>query len=437
MPRIAFRPHGVGRLLGAAFLFVALATFSRADPFVLANTDYRTLPVSANGRTYTLSVSLPSSYASNPTRRYPVIYFADAYWDFPLFCMSTGNLAVDSLIPDVILVGLGYAGANPDVNALRQIDFTPGQDSTVDATGTTSGKAKEFLSVIEHEIIPLVESQYRVDPSFRVLAGSSYGGLFTTFAAFERPGLFQGYLAASPSLWWRNRELLTRETTTTSFPNARLFLSAGEEDNEAYIRAPTKAMYAQMRAHHLPGLAVAFWEVRGERHSSQKQEAYTRGLRFLFAPRAPMPSAVSDPAYNAPSTLINVSTRGAVGTGDGVLIAGFIVSGPNPKRVLIRAFGPGLSDFGVGGVLVDPKVSVHNASGASIAENDNWSSGADASAVTAAMSEAGAFALKSGSKDAALILTLEPGAYTAVVEGVAGTTGNALVEAYQLAWVNR
>lgn len=437
MPRTDFCVHAIRQLFDLATIFLMLAAFSKADPFVLANTEYRTLPTSANGRTYTLSVSLPSSYASNPTRRYPVVYFGDAYWDFPLFCMSAGNLAVDSLIPEVILVGLGYAGTNPDVSALRQIDFTPGPDSTIDATGTTSGKAKEFLSVIEHEIIPMVESQYRADSSYRVLAGSSYGGLFTTFAAFERPGLFQGYLAASPSLWWRNRELLSRETTTNSFPNVRLFLSVGEEDLEPYIRAPTKAMYAQMRAHHPTGLAVSFWEVRGERHSSQKQEAYTRGLRFLFAPRAPTPSVVSDPGFNSPSNLINVSTRGAVGTGDGVLIAGFIVSGPNPKRVLVRAIGPGLSDFGVGGVLADPKVSVHNAAGASIAENDNWSSGSETATVSAAMSEAGAFALRSGSKDAALILTLEPGAYTAVVEGVSGTTGNALVEAYQLSWVNR
>lgn len=422
------------RLGGFILAGVLAGSVLRAAPYSLGNSDVRTLATSANGRTYTLSIGLPSSYASSPGRRYPVVYFLDAYWDFPLLGTTAGNLQVDGLIPEVILVGIGYAGTNPDVGALRQLDYTPGVDPGTDPTGTTSGQAESFLKVIEGQIIPLVEQDYRADSSYRVLCGSSYGGLFTMYASLERTTLFKAYVVSSPSLWWRGSFLAAREKERAAaglgFP-ARVFLSAGEEDPGS-IRTSTLAMYQQLRSHAHSGLAVSYWMVRGERHSSQKAEAYTRGLRFAFAPLAPRPSAVADPAVNAPSNLINVSTRGAVGTGDSVLIAGFIVSGPNPKRVLVRAVGPGLADFGVGNLLADPKLSVHNSSGAVVAENDNWGNAADGAALSSASAEAGVFALKSGSRDAAAVLMLEPGSYTVVVEGAGGTTGNALVEAYTL-----
>lgn len=104
--------------------------------------------------------------------------------------------------------------------------------------------------------------------------------------------------------------------------------------------------------------------------------------------------------------------------------AGFIVTGNAPKKVLIRGIGPGLTQFGVAGALVDPRLQVY--SGATLlAENDNWGA--------VAASSTGAFALPSVSKDAALILTLAPGAYTAQVLPANGTPpGVALVEIYEL-----
>jgi hypothetical protein len=123
-----------------------------------------------------------------------------------------------------------------------------------------------------------------------------------------------------------------------------------------------------------------------------------------------------------------------VGTGGDLLIAGFVVQGEAPKRVLIRAVGPGLNAFGVGGTLVDPQLSLYlQGTPAPIQQNDNW--GADATAATqiAATSKAvGAFDLAPGSKDSAMIATLAPGAYTAQVSGVGGASGVALVEIYEV-----
>jgi hypothetical protein len=141
----------------------------------------------------------------------------------------------------------------------------------------------------------------------------------------------------------------------------------------------------------------------------------------------------SDSSATESQRLINISTRGEAGAGENVLIGGFIVTGNAPKTVLVRGVGPGLAAFGVGGTLADPRLRVYGATGL-IAENDNWSTvAADATATAAAATQTGAFTLASGSKDAAIILTLNPGAYTAQVGAADGTSvGVALVEIYEL-----
>jgi hypothetical protein len=128
--------------------------------------------------------------------------------------------------------------------------------------------------------------------------------------------------------------------------------------------------------------------------------------------------------------LVNVSARAQVDTGAGVLIAGFTIAGNTSRTVLIRGVGPGLQQFSVPGVLVDPQVDVF-ASGNAIPVKSNNDWGND-STLSAAFTQVSAFALPASSKDAALLVTLAPGSYTAQVSGVGGTTGVALVEIYDL-----
>jgi hypothetical protein len=131
--------------------------------------------------------------------------------------------------------------------------------------------------------------------------------------------------------------------------------------------------------------------------------------------------------------LINIPTRGEVTAGEVVLIGGFVVTGNSPQRLLIRGVGPGLAAFGVGGVLADPRRRVYRNADLQ-AENDNWAAVAVAGTAAAdAAREAGAFALAAGSRDAALIVALAPGAYTVQITSADGTaTGVALIELYEL-----
>jgi hypothetical protein len=128
--------------------------------------------------------------------------------------------------------------------------------------------------------------------------------------------------------------------------------------------------------------------------------------------------------------LLNVSARAQVGTGNDVLIAGFVIGGSTSRSVLVRAIGPTLTGFGVTGALADPKVTLFAGSN-KLAENDNWSDATNAAAVATASATVGAFALAPGTKDAALLITLPPGVYTAQVSGVSSTTGVGLVEIYE------
>ncbi len=126
--------------------------------------------------------------------------------------------------------------------------------------------------------------------------------------------------------------------------------------------------------------------------------------------------------------LVNVSARNHVGAGSEVLITGFVLQGTGTKRLLIRGVGPKLADYGVSGVLADPRLEVYNAAGVAIAANDNW----DAS-LASTFATAGAFPLTPGSKDAALVVTLPASAsYSVQLSGADGGTGQALVEVYEV-----
>jgi predicted alpha/beta superfamily hydrolase len=258
----------------------------------VAGSEVRVLPRAGNGRSYQLYVGLPGSYEEEPARRYPVLYLCDGYWDFTLVNTVSGNLAFEKAIPEIIVVGIGYPGERPDYGRMRRWDLTPVpakyQGANYDGP---SGHGQEFLSVIENEIIPLIEHEYRGDPSYRALAGSSLGGLFTLYAMLARPGLFSAYVAPSPAAQWAEDWLLGFEDEFhhSGQPlGARLFMSYAEKD-PAMILDGIKRFDTRLRERAYPGFAYEFRMVEGEGHIGTKAESFNRGVRFAFSPRAPQP----------------------------------------------------------------------------------------------------------------------------------------------------
>jgi autotransporter-associated beta strand protein len=123
--------------------------------------------------------------------------------------------------------------------------------------------------------------------------------------------------------------------------------------------------------------------------------------------------------------LLNISTRLHVGSGENVLIGGFILEGTDPKPVVLRGLGPSLESFGLSGALSDPTLELHDGSGNTIATNDDWRDG-DAAGIEAAG------LAPNNDKEAAILQTLDPGAYTVILAGANGATGIGLVEVYDL-----
>jgi hypothetical protein len=138
---------------------------------------------------------------------------------------------------------------------------------------------------------------------------------------------------------------------------------------------------------------------------------------------------VYDAASSAGAKLVNLSVRAYVGSGIDVPNVGFVIAGPDSRRVMIRAVGPALAAFGVADAITDPQLELFRGN-MRIDQNDNWGGN---TALGSTFAQIGAFGIVDGtSKDAVLLTTLEPGAYTVVVSGVNGAKGVGLVEVYDV-----
>jgi phospholipase/lecithinase/hemolysin len=134
---------------------------------------------------------------------------------------------------------------------------------------------------------------------------------------------------------------------------------------------------------------------------------------------------VYDLAPGTSSTLGNVSTRGFVGTGDDVMIAGVIISSGENPIVVVRALGPTLSGAGVTEPLLDPILELHDENGAILASNDDWKQGQPQSVIAVQLAPG-------DDREAAIVAFCPPGSYTAIVRGKNDTTGVAIVEAFRV-----
>jgi hypothetical protein len=150
--------------------------------------------------------------------------------------------------------------------------------------------------------------------------------------------------------------------------------------------------------------------------------AYTGIVRGVNSATGIALVEVYDLAAGVDAKLANISTRGLVQTDDDVMIGGLIIFSDNSRDVIVRAIGPSLP---VDGALADPKLELHNGDGELIASNDNWRSDQEAEIIATSVAP-------TNDKESAIVATLDPAAYTAIVRGVNNATGVALVEVYDL-----
>lgn len=193
---------------------------------------------------------------------------------------------------------------------------------------------------------------------------------------------------------------------------------------------PTAAPSADAVRTALP----AAWQARAADIAAQLAVAF--GAHELYGDGSPriinfLNSRASDTPVPPPGRLVNLSTRTKIAYLGDTFTLGFNVAGPERATLLIRGIGPALGRFGIEGVLPLPRLEV-NQGATLVAANEGWEKGGNAAQITAAATSVGAFALMPGDADAALLLTLEPGTYTATITGRNGASGDVLAEVYDV-----
>lgn len=271
------------RILSVVVLLCsALATGQTSLPKVsLGGSELRSLHSSNTGRDYDLYVKVPGSYEKESGKKYPVLYVLDGQWDFKLMDSIVGGLVYDKFMPEAIIVGITYSGEHADYNALRAMDYTP--VAMPDPKG--SGGAPKFYAFVKDEMIPYVESKYRINAKRRVLTGSSYAGIFTLYALFSDPSLFYAYVSLSPAVSFGNRFAFKQETEFAKAHRelpVRLYLAVGGQEE---LTGPVKEYMKLLSGHAYKGLKLETRVIEGERHASNKPEGYNRGLRWVFEGR--------------------------------------------------------------------------------------------------------------------------------------------------------
>lgn len=290
----------VGMLLGCAN--GATGKFDKTGTF-LANIQAWTMESEKTGREYQIWVALPNDYFS-ANEKYEVIYAVDANMEFGSLVETARNLAAEGALGKRIVVGIGYPDVNnwSDMTPHRFLDLTPTEDrvwlSEINEdlgkynlpVITGSGGAEGFTQFLRDELMPLIEQDYRVKGGCRTLFGHSIGGLFGLFVLLKYSDLFDGYIIASPSLWWNDGVSFAYEeeaASKTRLLKADVFMSAAEleeagPDGKRYAMiANMKRMAAQLNSREYEGFKLTTHIFEGETHMSVIPVAISQGLRTV------------------------------------------------------------------------------------------------------------------------------------------------------------
>lgn len=245
----------------------------------ILGTELRTITSSIVGQEYDLYINLPRGY-QDTSKKFPVLFLLDGQWDFPLVNAVYGEQYYDGFVPAFVTVGITWGGIKPNYDSLRGRDLTPTNIKQM----PQSGNAPKFLSFIKNELIPFIESNYRVMSDDRTLMGSSLGGLFTLYTLFHETELFSRYVLTSPSIAWDNQILYTYENDYAknhSKLSAKVFLGVGGLEGQEVLDC--EKFVGQLRSRNYGGLDLTMKVIEGIGHSGGKAEGYTRGLQAVFA----------------------------------------------------------------------------------------------------------------------------------------------------------
>ncbi len=258
---------------------------------------------SETGQEHQLLLARPAGDA--PQGGYPVIYLLDANAHFGtaveavrLRCRRSDATGV----PSAVVAGIGYPNVDTYDRQRRRFDFTFSAPADEPADHQGTGGAGIFAALLESAVKPIVERRFPIDRTRQVLFGHSLGGLFTLSLLMRHPGMFQAYIAASPSIWWDRRRLLEgADSLAGQSVKPAVMITVGEYEQKLapwQEHTPKAEGIARRRAQRrmvdnarelaarlkAAGLRIDFCEFEAEDHASVASLALNRCLRFALGP---------------------------------------------------------------------------------------------------------------------------------------------------------
>ncbi len=278
-------------------------------PAPILGSEVRMMESRLTGRQYRITIGLPLGYSKSPSEgwpfddtpaQWPVVYVLDANWYFGMVTDIVRPMAWCGSTTDAIVVGIGYAEVPDPIEAFREsftrrnLDLTPVRNEDEEKSmeqrhkrPTPTGDAAGFLKFVKDELVPVVEKEYRADPSRRILAGHSYGGLFALYALFETPGLFHTLIVGSPTLSYGNRFMFQREEAFArqhkKLP-AHVFLYVGEleEDIHDSTVTDTLRLAAILQGRNYEGLSLVKHVFLDQNHCEVAAPGIQAGLKLAL-----------------------------------------------------------------------------------------------------------------------------------------------------------
>jgi predicted alpha/beta superfamily hydrolase len=287
-----FRQTNAGKLAGTLLVLLLVSAAAFAQDPISGNVTRVTLKSEVLGEERVMLVRTPAGYETNKLS-YPVLYLTDGDAHIGHTASTIEFLARNGRTSELIIVGI--------TNTDRTRDLTPVKSTATNANGElqapTSGGADKFLKFIETELIPNIEKRYRVQP-YRILAGHSLGGLFAIHAMIARPGVFNSFVAVSPSLQWENEQTLKRAEEFLKNQKelkATLFVSLGNEPGA--IGDAYDSFNALLTKTQIKGFEWEAQKMTDEDHGSVVLRSHYNGLRKVYdgwqMPRDPATGAVA------------------------------------------------------------------------------------------------------------------------------------------------
>jgi predicted alpha/beta superfamily hydrolase len=266
----------LSKLLSSVAVLLVIAAAAFAQP---ATGTVKRLAIKSAvlGEERVVLVRTPAGYETNKLS-YPVLYMTDGDAHMGHTASSIEFLVQNGRIPDLIVVGVTNTDRTRDLTPAKSTDKTPGGD----LRWPTSGGADNFLKFFETELIPEIEKTYRTQP-YRIFAGHSLGGLFAIHAMISKPGLFNSYIAVSPSLQWADNEALTRvENFLKNQKEAKMTLFASIGNEPGAIGDDFDKLKDALAKSNIKGFEWQAERMADEDHGSVVLRSHYFGLRKVY-----------------------------------------------------------------------------------------------------------------------------------------------------------